>query len=206
MGERRVPSAGCAKTKSASHVIRRTGHSGAANRSGGHKSSAAPFRAASKVKTLAGVVRAVRTLQAAGRCVVFTNGCFDLLHRGHTRYLEQARSLGDALVVAINSDRSVRTLKGPGRPVVPDAQRAEVLAALAAVDYVVVFDELDPARVIHAVRPDVLVKGGDWPISQIVGADFVQSRGGRVLSLPYVDGASTSGLIGRILGKAVTRR
>jgi D-glycero-beta-D-manno-heptose 1-phosphate adenylyltransferase len=166
----------------------------------------APVRAASKVKTLTGVVRAVRRMQAEGRRVVFTNGCFDLLHRGHTRYLEQARSLGDALVVAINSDRSVRTLKGPERPVVPGTQRAEVLAALAAVDYVVVFDELDPGHVIRAVRPDVLVKGGDWPISQIVGADFVQSRGGRVLSLPYVEGASTSALIGRIVGKAVKRR
>lgn len=166
----------------------------------------APVRAASKVKALAAVVRAVRKAQAAGRRVVFTNGCFDLLHRGHTRYLERARSLGDALVVAINSDRSVRALKGPGRPVVPDTQRAEVLAALAAVDYVVVFDAPDPARVIRAVQPDVLVKGGDWPISQIVGADFVQSRGGRVLSLPYVEGASTSALIGRILGKAVKRR
>ncbi len=157
------------------------------------------MRAASKVKSLAGVVRAVRKAQAAGRRVVFTNGCFDLLHRGHTRYLERARALGDLLVVAINSDRSVRALKGRGRPVVPEGQRAEVLAALAAVDYTVIFDELDPARVIRAVRPDVLVKGGDWPISQIVGADYVQSRGGRVLSLPYIKGASTSALIGRVL-------
>ena len=102
-----------------------------------------------------------------------------LLHRGHTRYLEQARALGDLLVVAINSDASVRALKGPSRPVVPAEQRAEVLAALAAVDLVAIFDELDPARVIHAVRPDVLVKGGIWPVSQIVGADFVQSRVGR---------------------------
>ena len=178
----------------------------AANRRVRDGQATLPVRAVSKVKTLAGVVRAVRKAQAAGRRVVFTNGCFDLLHRGHTRYLERARSLGDALVVAINSDRSVRALKGPGRPVVPDTQRAEVLAALAAVDYVVVFDAPDPARVIRAVQPDVLVKGGDWPIGQIVGADFVQSRGGRVLSLPYVEGASTSALIGRILGKAVKRR
>jgi D-glycero-beta-D-manno-heptose 1-phosphate adenylyltransferase len=192
--------------RAASRATRQTGYPGAASRRGGQKLSAAPVRAASKVKTLTGVARAVRRMQAEGRRVVFTNGCFDLLHRGHTRYLEQARSLGDALVVAINSDRSVRTLKGPERPVVPDTQRAEVLAALAAVDYVVVFDELDPARVIRAVRPDVLVKGGDWPIGQIVGADFVQSRGGRVLSLPYVEGASTSALIGRIVGKAVKRR
>lgn len=202
----RMPRADRGTMKSASRSSRRTGYRGAGERSARDARSAAPVRAASKVKTLAGVVRAVRTLQAAGRRVVFTNGCFDLLHRGHTRYLEQARSLGDALVVAINSDTSVRTLKGPGRPVVPDTQRAEVLAALAAVDYVVVFDELDPARVIRAVGPDVLVKGGDWPISQIVGADFVQSRGGRVLSLPYVEGASTSALIGRVLGGAAKRR
>jgi D-beta-D-heptose 7-phosphate kinase/D-beta-D-heptose 1-phosphate adenosyltransferase len=120
------------------------------------------------VKSLAAVVRAVRRAQAAGRRVVFTNGCFDLLHRGHTRYLEQARALGDLLVVAINGDASVRTLKGRGRPVVPAEERAEVLAALAVVDLVLIFDDLTPARVIHAVRPDVLVKGGDWPISQIV--------------------------------------
>jgi D-beta-D-heptose 7-phosphate kinase/D-beta-D-heptose 1-phosphate adenosyltransferase len=148
----------------------------------------------------------VRAAQRAGRRVVFTNGCFDLLHRGHTRYLEQARALGDLLVVAINSDASVRALKGPSRPVVPAEQRAEVLAALSAVDLVAIFDELDPARVVRAVRPDVLVKGGDWPISQIVGADFVQSRGGTVRSLPYVDGASTSDLIGRIVVRAVKRR
>ena len=163
-------------------------------------------RAVRKVKSLGGVVRAVRAAQRAGRRVVFTNGCFDLLHRGHTRYLEQARALGDLLVVAINSDASVRALKGPSRPVVPAEQRAEVLAALAAVDLVAIFDELDPTRVIRAVRPDVLVKGGDWPISQIVGADFVQSRGGAVRSLPYVDGASTSDLIGRIVVRAAKRR
>jgi D-beta-D-heptose 7-phosphate kinase/D-beta-D-heptose 1-phosphate adenosyltransferase len=162
-------------------------------------------RAASKVKSLRGVVRAVRQAQAAGRRVVFTNGCFDLLHRGHTRYLERARSLGDVLVVAINGDASVRALKGPDRPVVTAEQRAEVLAALAVVDYVVIFDELDPARVIRAVRPDVLVKGGDWKVSQIVGADFVQSRGGTVRSLPYVEGASTSALIGRVLGQVSKR-
>jgi D-glycero-beta-D-manno-heptose 1-phosphate adenylyltransferase len=166
----------------------------------------AVIRAIRKVKSLGGVVRAVRTAQRAGRRVVFTNGCFDLLHRGHTRYLEQARALGDLLVVAINSDASVRALKGPSRPVVPAEQRAEVLAALSAVDLVAIFDELDPARVVRAVRPDVLVKGGDWPISQIVGADFVQSRGGTVRSLPYVDGASTSDLIGRIVVRAVKRR
>jgi len=147
----------------------------------------------------------VREAQAAGRRVVFTNGCFDLLHRGHVRYLEQARALGDLLVVAINSDTSVRKLKGRGRPVVPAEERAEVLASLAAVDLVLVFEELDPARVIRIVRPDVLVKGGDWAISQIVGAEFVRSRGGTVRSLPYVDGASTTSLIRRIQARGTPR-
>jgi D-beta-D-heptose 7-phosphate kinase/D-beta-D-heptose 1-phosphate adenosyltransferase len=156
------------------------------------------MRAIRKVRSLPAVVRAVRQGQAAGRRVVFTNGCFDLLHRGHTRYLEQARALGDLLVVAVNGDASVRRLKGPGRPVVLAVERAEVLAALAAVDLVLIFDDLDPGRVIRAVRPDVLVKGGDWPRDQIVGADFVRSTGGRVGSLPYVKGASTSALVRRI--------
>ncbi len=162
--------------------------------------------ARTKVKSLAGVVRVVRQAQAAGRRVVFTNGCFDLLHVGHTRYLERARTLGDLLVVAVNSDASVRRLKGRGRPVVPAARRAEVLAALGAVDLVLIFDELDPARVIRAVRPDVLVKGGDWPVDQIVGADFVQAAGGQVRSLRYLGGASTSALIRRIATAAAPRR
>jgi len=155
-------------------------------------------RAASKVRSLAGAVRAVRAAQRAGRRVVFTNGCFDLLHQGHIRYLERARTLGDLLVVAINGDESVRRLKGPGRPVVAAVQRAEVLAGLEAVDAVLVFDELDPERVIRALRPDVLVKGGDWTVDRIVGAEFVQSRGGVVRSLPYVAGTSTTELIRRI--------
>ena len=155
--------------------------------------------AARKVKSLPGVVRAVRAAQRAGRRVVFTNGCFDLLHRGHVHYLETARALGDLLVVAVNGDASVRRLKGPGRPVVPAVERAEVLAALAAVDFVCIFHEPTPERVIRAVRPDVLVKGGDWPVARIVGAAFVQSLGGRVRSLPYVEGASTTALIHRIV-------
>jgi rfaE bifunctional protein nucleotidyltransferase chain/domain len=157
------------------------------------------LRAARKVKSLPAATRAVRRAQAAGRRVVFTNGCFDLLHRGHARYLEQARALGDLLIVAVNSDASVRRLKGAGRPLVPAAERAEVLAALASVDLVLIFDDLDPGRVIRAVRPDVLVKGGDWPVDQIVGADFVRSTGGKVRSLPYVQGASTSELIRRMV-------
>jgi D-beta-D-heptose 7-phosphate kinase/D-beta-D-heptose 1-phosphate adenosyltransferase len=156
-------------------------------------------RAAGKVKSLAGAVRAVRAAQRGGCRVVFTNGCFDLLHQGHIRYLEQARTLGDLLVVAVNGDASVRRLKGPARPVVPAAQRAEVLAALEAVDLVLVFHESDPERVIRALRPDVLVKGGDWAVERIVGAAFVQSLGGRVRTLPYVAGTSTTELIRRIV-------
>ncbi len=163
-------------------------------------------RAASKVRTLRAVVRAVRRAQVAGRRVVLTNGCFDLLHRGHIRYLEQARTLGDLLVVAVNSDASVRQLKGAGRPVVPADQRAEVLAALAAVDLVLIFDERDPGRVIRTVRPDVLVKGGDWPVDQIVGADFVRSTGGRVRSLPYVEGTSSTALIRRLASSDCPQR
>ena len=159
-------------------------------------------RAATKVKSLRAAIRVVRQAQAAGQRVVFTNGCFDLLHRGHTRYLEQARALGDLLVVAVNSDASVRQLKGVGRPIVPDAERAEVLAALASVDLVLIFDDLNPGRVIRSVQPDVLVKGGDWPVNQIVGSDFVRSLGGRVRSLPYVKGASTSELIRRVVAGA----
>ncbi len=166
---------------------------------------AALMRAAQKVKTLAAVARAVRKAQAQGRRVAFTNGCFDLLHPGHIRYLEQARALGDLLVVAINSDASVRRLKGPGRPVVPAEARAEVLAALAVVDFVLIFNEPDPARVIRSVQPDVLVKGGDWPVDQIVGADVVRAKGGVVRSLPYEEGFSTSALIRRMAGHATRK-
>jgi rfaE bifunctional protein nucleotidyltransferase chain/domain len=158
------------------------------------------IRAAQKVKTLPAVARAVRKAQAQGRRVVFTNGCFDLLHPGHVRYLEQARALGDLLVVAINSDASVRQLKGPGRPVVPAEARAEVLAALAAVDLVLIFSEPDPARVIRSIQPDVLVKGGDWPVDQIVGGDVVRAKGGVVRSLPYEEGFSTTALVCRTVG------
>lgn len=134
-----------------------------------------------------------------GKKVVFTNGCFDLLHAGHVRCLQEARSLGDVLVVGLNSDASVRTLgKGGDRPLVPQDQRAEVLSALAAVDMVVVFDDPTPAALIQQIKPDVLVKGGDWPIESIVGADFVQAQGGRVVNIPLVKGLSTTELIRRI--------
>lgn len=132
-----------------------------------------------------------------GRKVVFTNGCFDLLHVGHVRYLQEARRLGDLLVVGVNSDASVKRLKGPTRPIQNESDRAEILAALGAVDYTVVFTEDTPAKLIEQVKPDLLVKGGDWKIDQIVGADFVQSYGGRVMSLQFVDGKSTTKLIER---------
>jgi D-beta-D-heptose 7-phosphate kinase/D-beta-D-heptose 1-phosphate adenosyltransferase len=132
------------------------------------------------------------------RRLVFTNGCFDLLHPGHIRCLEQARALGDLLIVAINSDASVRRMKGAGRPVVPEAERAEVLAALAAVDYVTVFEEDTPREIIAKVLPDVLVKGGDWGPDQIVGRAEVEAAGGRVESVPLSPAPSTTELIKKI--------
>ena len=138
-------------------------------------------------------------LRAAGQRVVFTNGCFDLLHPGHVRYLQQARALGDALVVALNSDRSVRELKGASRPILLQDERAEVMAALACVDYVTVFDEATPQALIAALVPDILVKGGDWSVANIVGCEEVEAAGGQVMSLPFVEGVSTSEVIERIL-------
>jgi D-beta-D-heptose 7-phosphate kinase/D-beta-D-heptose 1-phosphate adenosyltransferase len=130
--------------------------------------------------------------------VVFTNGCFDLLHVGHVRYLREARRMGDILVVGVNTDASVRRLKGPARPVQPEGDRAEILAGLACVDVVVLFDEDTPLTVIEGLRPDVLVKGGDWPVEAIVGREVVEASGGRVVTIPYVQGMSTSALIERI--------
>jgi rfaE bifunctional protein nucleotidyltransferase chain/domain len=137
-------------------------------------------------------------MRREGKRVVFTNGCFDLLHSGHVRYLTEARGLGDALIVGLNSDRSVRALKGEGRPILNESERAEVLAALEAVDFVVVFDEDTPQELIARLLPDVLVKGGDWPLDQIVGREDVEATGGKVMSLPYVQNASTTDLIDRI--------
>lgn len=137
-------------------------------------------------------------LRAAGRRLVFTNGVFDLLHVGHVRYLAEARALGDALVVAINSDRSVRELKGPERPVFEEGERAEILAALRDVDYVVVFDDISPRGAIRSLLPDVLVKGGDYQLDEIHGREEVEAAGGKVISLPFVAGASTTALIQRM--------
>ena len=140
-----------------------------------------------------------KALQHKGEKVVFTNGVFDLLHTGHLRYLQQARALGDALCVAINSDKSVQALgKGDDRPILPEAERAELLAGLACVDFVTVFDEEDPRELIKKATPNLLVKGGDWPVDQILGADTVQAAGGKVKSLPFVEGRSTTSIIEKI--------
>jgi D-glycero-beta-D-manno-heptose 1-phosphate adenylyltransferase len=142
--------------------------------------------------------RLAADLRRAGKRVVFTNGVFDILHPGHVRYLKTARSYGDALVVGVNSDRSVRANKGPGRPLIPEDERAEVLSALACVDAVVIFGEQTPAAIIEALQPDVLVKGADWPSDQIVGRETVEARGGRVIRVPVETGYSTSGILERI--------
>lgn len=145
--------------------------------------------------------RRLAALRRRGQRVVFTNGCFDLLHPGHVRYLRAAKRLGDVLVVALNSDRSVRRLKGPTRPLVPQRDRCEVVAALEMVDFVTVFDADTPYALIAQLQPDVLVKGGDWKAAAIVGADVVRARGGRVRSLPFARGYSTTRLLERIRRK-----
>ncbi len=139
-------------------------------------------------------------LRAAGRKLVFTNGVFDILHVGHVRYLEEARALGDTLVVAINSDRTVRDLKGAGRPLMNQNERAEILAALRATTYVTVFDDVSPRSLIAALLPDVLVKGGDYALDEIHGREEVEAAGGHVVSLPFVEGVSTTSLLERIRG------
>jgi rfaE bifunctional protein nucleotidyltransferase chain/domain len=142
-------------------------------------------------------------LRSAGGTVVFTNGVFDLLHPGHVRYLREARALGDGLIVAVNSDRSVRAIKGPGRPVNPERERAEVLLALDSVDAVVIFDEETPHAIVSAITPDILVKGADWGPENIVGRDVVEASGGRVIRVDLAPGYSTSELIRRVRGLPV---
>jgi len=155
-----------------------------------------------RVLDFAGAVACARELRAAGRLVVFTNGVFDLLHPGHVRYLRQARHLGDALIVGVNSDRSVRAIKGADRPIIPEAERAEILAALASVDVAVVFDQETPQEIIDAVQPDVLVKGADWAENAIVGRDVVEGRGGRVVRIPVEAGYSTTAIMEKIRSQA----
>jgi D-beta-D-heptose 7-phosphate kinase/D-beta-D-heptose 1-phosphate adenosyltransferase len=143
-------------------------------------------------------VELVREVRARGKTIVFTNGVFDLLHPGHVRYLQQARALGDALIVGVNSDRSVRAIKGPTRPITSEDERAELIAALACVDAAVVFDEDTPWQLIAALQPDVLVKGADWAEDAIVGRDIVEARGGRVVRVPIESGYATTSIIDRI--------
>jgi D-beta-D-heptose 7-phosphate kinase/D-beta-D-heptose 1-phosphate adenosyltransferase len=152
-----------------------------------------------KVVDWEAAARWVKELQGEGQKVVFTNGCFDLLHPGHVGCLEEARALGDALIVGVNTDASVARLgKGAGRPLTPEADRARVLAALACVDRVVLFDEDTPLEILSLLQPDVLVKGGDYQLDEIVGREMVEARGGRVAALPLVPGYSTTKLIDRI--------
>ena len=153
---------------------------------------------AGKVLTIDQLLAERRRLNEAGQKLVFTNGVFDLLHVGHVRYLEDARALGDALVVAINSDASVRQLKGDTRPLMNENERAEIMAALRAVDYVTIFDNISPRALIAKLLPDVLVKGGDYALDEIHGREEVEAAGGRVVSLPFIEGVSTSGIIERI--------
>lgn len=156
-------------------------------------------RAREKVLGWDALERRLGEARARGRRIVFTNGCFDVLHLGHTRYLEEARALGDLLVVGLNSDSSVRGLKGPRRPIVPEAERAELLAALAAVDYVVLFDELTPEALLRRVRPDLHVKGGDYRAEDLKEAPLVRSLGGEVKVMPLVEGHSTTDIVRTIL-------
>ena len=152
----------------------------------------------SHVLSIETAVRLADALRAAHRTVVFTNGVYDILHPGHVRYLQAARAEGDALIVGINSDRSVRANKGPDRPVNPEAERAEIIAALACVDAAVIFDEDTPYEIIQRLQPDVLVKGADWAADQIVGRDIVEARGGRVVRAGVEPGYSTTAILSRI--------
>jgi D-glycero-beta-D-manno-heptose 1-phosphate adenylyltransferase len=158
----------------------------------------AVVRAVLSLRSPQDVTDFVAARRARGATIVFTNGVFDLLHPGHVKYLQDARSLGDVLIVGVNSDASVRRNKGPSRPITPEPERAEMLSALAAVDAVVIFDEDTPADIIRAVQPDILVKGADWAADQIVGRDTVEARGGRVVRIPLEPGHSTTAIVERV--------
>ena len=151
-----------------------------------------------KVVSRTELVKIRQELRRSGKRVVFTNGCFDILHRGHIDYLAKAKALGDVLIVGVNADDTVRLLKGPGRPIVPEEDRAVILAALAVVDYVSVFPEETPSELIRALVPDILVKGADWPADEIVGREVVEAAGGSVQTIEYLPDRSTSGIIQKI--------
>ena len=154
-----------------------------------------------KIKTRKQLQTLIKGLRARGKRIVFTNGCFDLLHVGHVRYLKKAKTFGDILIVALNSDKSIHLIKGPQRPINPEKARAEVLVALNSVDYVTLFDEPDPQNIIAALLPDVLVKGSDWSKNRVIGKDMVEARGGKVITLPVVPHVSTTRIIGDIIKK-----
>ncbi|MBP8979750.1 MAG: D-glycero-beta-D-manno-heptose 1-phosphate adenylyltransferase [Syntrophobacterales bacterium] len=151
-----------------------------------------------KIVTKEQLKQRLRQLRAEGKTIVFTNGCFDILHVGHVRYLREAKKLGDLLILALNSDASVRTIKGEKRPLVPEAERADIMAALECIDYVVLFAEPTPRELIEYLQPDILVKGGDWAEDAIAGADFVKAAGGRVVTIPLTAGKSTTNIIAKI--------
>lgn len=151
-----------------------------------------------KIVTKACLGKILQNLRKTGKRVVFTNGCFDLIHAGHVKYLQKAKKFGDVLILGLNTDNSVRRLKGKGRPIISQADRAEVLAGLQCIDYVVLFGEITPAKIIKYVKPDVLVKGADYKIKDIVGNDTVRRRGGRVKTVTMVKGKSTSSIIKKI--------
>ena len=152
-----------------------------------------------KLKNAAEITAIAAQARRNGQSLVFTNGCFDLVHRGHVHLLRAAKAAGDLLIVALNSDRSVSEIKGPKRPIMPETDRIELIAAMEMVDYVVIFDEPDPTALIDAIKPDVLAKGADWNADKVVGAELVEKSGGRVVRIPYLQGFSTSEIIERIV-------
>jgi D-beta-D-heptose 7-phosphate kinase/D-beta-D-heptose 1-phosphate adenosyltransferase len=157
--------------------------------------------AVEKIKSFDDVLEIRKQLRVDKKRLVFTNGCFDILHVGHVRYLTQSRALGDALIVGLNSDRSVELIKGRGRPITPESERAEILAALSCIDYVFTFDDPTPGRIIDQLIPDILVKGADWGITEIVGRETVEKNGGRVHRFPLVEGSSTTSIVERVLSR-----
>ena len=157
-----------------------------------------------KVKNLEELVGIVDAHKKEGKKIVFTNGCYDLIHVGHVRCFQEGKKFGDVLIVAINSDRSIRSIKGFTRPIFPQEERAEIVSALESVDYVTIFDQDDPLQIITSIKPDILVKGGDWNLDTIVGRDVVESYGGKVFALPLVPGVSTTQIINNMCEKTNT--
>jgi rfaE bifunctional protein nucleotidyltransferase chain/domain len=157
-----------------------------------------PLNVSDKVKSLTELSAITASAKANGEIVVFTNGCFDLVHRGHIHLLRNAKALGDLLIVAINSDQSVKSIKGPNRPILSENDRLQLIASMEMVNYVLLFDEPNPCNIISILRPNILVKGGDWPADQVVGADIVQASGGEVVVVPYLKGFSTTEIIAKI--------